>query len=161
MICNFGLYHLPAPDLAIKEASRVLKTDGIYAFTTWCGPESSPLFKILPETIKAHGRLDTGLPPAPPPFRLADRFEAGKSMTAAGFGQVQFRDVAAIFECEEAEVIDVLAQSTVRMTMVLQAQAAQDRRAIHDAIRGRLSAYAIDGRLRIPMPAVLVSGVKL
>lgn len=160
VICNFGLYHLPEPDRAINEAARVLRANGRYAFTTWCGPEQSPLFRILPETIKSHGRLDVGLPPAPPPFRLASPMEARRSMTAAGFHSIAIQDVPAIFQCRQAEVIDFLAKSTVRMTMVLQAQEPASRDAIHNAIRGQLAAYAVGEDVRIPMPAILVTGVK-
>jgi ubiquinone/menaquinone biosynthesis C-methylase UbiE len=71
VICNFGLYHLADPDQAIAEAARVLRRGGRYAFTTWCGPDVSPLFRIIPAAIQAHGVVDVGLPPGPPPFRLA------------------------------------------------------------------------------------------
>ena len=114
VICNFGLYHLSQPDLAIAEAARVLRPDGVYVFTTWCGPDASPLFRIVPEAIQAHGKTDVGLPPAPPPFRLADRTESMRAMVAAGFGDVAFVDVPAVFECKRDEVIDFLEKSTVR-----------------------------------------------
>lgn len=159
-ICNFGLYHLPNPDQAINDAARVLKRGGLYAFTTWCGPDKSPLFRILPEVIKDHGQLDVGLPPAPPAFRLADPNEAHRDMTTAGFAQIAFKDVPAVFECPENQIIDFLAKSTVRMTMVLQAQSPSARDAIHHAIRDRLSVFAADNTIRIPMPAILVSGTK-
>ena len=160
VICNFGLYHLPNPDQAIKDAARVLKRGGLYAFTTWCGPDKSPLFRILPEAIKDHGQLDVGLPPAPPAFRLADQNEARRDMTSVGFESIAFLDVPAVFECPENQIIDFLAKSTVRMTMVLQAQAPAARDAIHLAIRDRLSVFAVGNVIRIPMPAILVSGVK-
>ena len=160
VICNFGLYHLPAPDRAIGEGSRVLRAGGKYAFTTWCGPEQSPLFRILPEAIKSHGRLDVGLPPAPPPFRLADPDEAKRSMATAGFNGISIQDVAAVFQCKQSDVIDFLAKSTVRMTMVLQAQAPAARESIHTAIQEKLAAFAVGEDVRIPMPAILVSGVK-
>lgn len=51
VICNFGLYHLADPDQAIAEAARVLVRGGRYAFTTWCGPDVSPLFRVIPAAI--------------------------------------------------------------------------------------------------------------
>ena len=160
VICNFGLYHLPEPDLAIAEAARVLRPDGVYAFTTWCGPDVSPLFRIVPEAIQAHGKMDVGLPPAPPPFRLADRTESMRVMAATGFSDVSFVDVPAVFECKRDEVIDFLEKSTVRLTMLLQAQSSAARSAIHQAIREKLATFATQDRLRLPMPAILVRGVK-
>ena len=99
VICNFGLYHLPGPDRAIAEAARVLRPGGIYVFTTWCGPDVSPLFRVIAEAIQAHGKMHVSLPPAPPPFRLADKPESRRAMAAAGFGEVPFVDVPAVFEC--------------------------------------------------------------
>jgi SAM-dependent methyltransferase len=160
VICNFGLYHLPEPDLAIAEAARVLRLDGVYAYTTWCGPDISPLFRIVSEAIQAHGKMDVALPPAPPPFRLADRTESMRAMLAAGFGDISFIDVPAMFECKRDEVIDFLEKSTVRLTMLLQAQSSAARAVIHRAIREKLATFAKEDTLRLPMPAILVRGVK-
>jgi SAM-dependent methyltransferase len=113
VICNFGLYHLPEPDRAIAEAARVSRPDGVYAFTTWRGPDASPLFRVVGEAIQTHGTMDVGLPPAPPPFRLADRTESMRAMAAAGFGEVSFVDVPAVFECQRDAVLHFLEKSTV------------------------------------------------
>jgi SAM-dependent methyltransferase len=160
VLCNFGLYHLPEPDLAIAEAARVLRPDGVYAFTTWRGPEVSPLFRAVGEAMQAHGQMHVGLPPAPPPFRLADTAESRRAMAAAGFADVSFVDVPAVFECGGDEVIDFLEKSTVRLTMVFQAQSSAARAAIHEAICQKLATFIANGTLRVPLPAVLVSGTK-
>ena len=133
---------------------------GVYVFTTWCGPDVSPLFRIVPEAIQAHGKMNVGLPPAPPPFRLADRTESMRAMAAAGFGEVSFVDVPAVFECKRDEVIDFLEKSTVRLTMLLQAQSSAARAAIYRAIREKLATFAAGDTLRLPLPAILVRGVK-
>jgi SAM-dependent methyltransferase len=158
VICNFGLFHLPEPDRAMAEAARVLRPGGIYAFTTWRGPDVSPLFRIVPEAIQAHGIMDVGLPPAPPPFRLANKDESAGAMRAAGFADMSFVDVAAVFECKRAQVTDFLAKSTVRTTMVLQAQAPEVRLAIDRSIEERLGSYAVGDTLKVPLPALLVAG---
>jgi ubiquinone/menaquinone biosynthesis C-methylase UbiE len=158
IVCNFGLYHLPDPDRAIAEAARVLKPGGRYAFTTWCGPDVSPLFKIIPEAVRARGNPDVGLPPAPPPFRLADRDESNRVMRAAGFAAITFSDFTSLLECPLHNVIEFLARGTVRMTMVLRAQTPEARARIEQEIKERLSDYTDGGVLRLPMPALVVSG---
>lgn len=160
VVCNFGLFHLSEPDRAVADAARVLRPDGVYAFTTWCGPEVSPLFRVVAEALKEHGKTDVGLPPAPPPFRLADRTESRRVMSNAGFGHLTVTDVDAAFECQRDEVIDFLEKSTVRLTMMLRAQPPADQSAINRAIREKLSPFATMDRLRLPMPAIVVSGVK-
>lgn len=160
VVCNFGLYHVPDPDRAIAEAARVLHPGGRYAFTTWCGPDVSPLFRILPEAIRLHGTMEVGLPPAPPPFRLADRAESTRSMEAAGFSDIVFGDVHSILEWPLEGVVEFLEQGTVRATMVLRAQTADARTRIEEAIRDRLATYADGGMLRLAMPAIVASGRK-
>lgn len=158
VVCNFGLYHLPEPDRAIAEAARVLKPGGRYAFTTWCGPDTSPLFRIIPEAIQAHGTPDVGLPPAPPPFRLADRAESMRILLDAGFHDIAFADFRSVLQCPMDKVVEFLEQGTVRMTMVLRAQTPEARRRIERNIRDRLSAHAEGQVLSLPMPAIVVAG---
>lgn len=159
VICNFGLYHLPDPDRAISEAARVLKPGGRYAFTTWHGPDVSPLFAIIPAAVQAHGTIDVGLPPAPPPFRLAEQGESMRVMKEAGFEDVAFAEFTSLLECPIDEVIEFLEQGTVRMTMMLRAQTLEARRRIEDEVHRRLSAYAERGVLCLPMPAIVVTGM--
>jgi ubiquinone/menaquinone biosynthesis C-methylase UbiE len=160
VICNFGLYHLPDPDKAIAEASRVLKRGGRYAFTTWCGPEVSPLYRIVPEVVRANGNMDVGLPPAPPPFRLAERAESERTMQAAGFTDVVCTDMTAILEWPLARVIEFIEKGTVRASMLLLAQKPEDRQRIDAAIERGLAVYAEGGIVRVPVPAVIVVGTK-
>lgn len=160
VICNFGLYHLPEPDRAVQEAARVLKRGGAYAYTTWCGPEVSPLYRIIPEAIAAHGSMDVGLPPAPPAFRFADRAEATKALNAAGFSGVRFGDIPVVLEWPMNDVVNYVEHAFVRATMLLNAQRPEARPRVLKAIQEKMSAYAEGGMLRLPLPAVVVSATR-
>jgi ubiquinone/menaquinone biosynthesis C-methylase UbiE len=55
-LCSLGLWHMTELDMAPEEAARVLKTDGIYVFTTWLLPQQSwDMFDLLMKAFKAHG----------------------------------------------------------------------------------------------------------
>jgi SAM-dependent methyltransferase len=51
----FGLCHLPNPDLALREAFRVLKSGGRVAFSVWDLPERVVGFGSVYAAIRAHG----------------------------------------------------------------------------------------------------------
>ncbi|HXW64991.1 MAG TPA: methyltransferase domain-containing protein [Burkholderiaceae bacterium] len=160
VICNFGLFHVAEPDRAIAEAARVLRHGGRYAFTTWCGPEVSPLFRIIPAAIQAYGVMDVGLPPGPPPFRLADRAESTRVMMANRFMDVVTSNMTAFLEWPLASVIEFIEQGTVRAAVILRAQRPEARALIDSDIKAKLAPYAVDGVLRLPMPAIVVSGTR-
>ena len=158
VVCNFGLFHLNDPDRAVAEARRVLRPSGRFAWTTWCGPDRSPVFRAVFSAVKEHGSLDVGLPPAPPPFRLADPAEAERTMRAAGFTDVTVVESPAELVWPLASLPEFLGRATVRMAMLLSAQALTVRPRIEAAIQEMLTGYADAGLLRVPMPAVVVAG---
>lgn len=160
VVCNFGLYHLAEPDRAIIGSFRVLRPGGRFAWTTWCGPEHSPFFRIVAENVEAHGRLNVGLPPAPPPFHLAERAEAERVMRSAGFAEVAVAELPSILVWPLGSFIEFLEKATVRITMVLRRQEPAARERIETAITDGLAAYAHDGVIRAPMPSMVVSGIK-
>jgi ubiquinone/menaquinone biosynthesis C-methylase UbiE len=160
VICNFGHFHLQEPNRAIAEAARVLERAGRYAYTTWCGPDVSPFFKIISEAVQAHGRMDVGLPPAPSPFRLSDRSESMKAMQDAGFTNIRFGDFQAHLDWPKADIIHFIERGTVRVSMIIRAQQPDARKKIEQAIESELSKYATDGTLRLTIPALVVSGTK-
>jgi hypothetical protein len=57
--------------------------------------------------------------------------------------------------------MEFLERATVRVTMLLSAQTPEARARIERIIRERLSVYAEDGTLRLPLPALVISGAKL
>ena len=138
----------------------MLERGGRYAYTTWCGPDVSPFFRIISEAVKAHGKMDVGLPPAPSPFRLSDRSESMKAMQNAGFADIRFGDFHADLDWPKADIINFIERGTVRVSMIIRAQQPDARKKIEQAIEDQLSQYATDGTLRLTIPALVVSGTK-
>ena len=62
VVIGFGLLHLPKPQLALKEACRVLKKGGRLAYSVWVPPPENAAFRILNDTLAAHGSKDAKLP---------------------------------------------------------------------------------------------------
>lgn len=160
VINNFGTLHLADPEKAISEAARVLRPGGRYAFTVWCGPEVSPLFRIVSEVISSHGTLDVDVPPAPPMFRFADRQESIDAIHAAGFSDPAFGDVPATLEFALDDVADFFRHAFVRLTMILDRQTPEARAQIEQELKERFAAFALDHTVRIPMPALVISATR-
>ena len=82
------MLHIADADAAISQAHRVLKPDGRYGFSVWCGPaQGGVFFELVLGAIQEHGTLDVDLPPAPPIFRFADP-EDSRQLEGAEFNAV-------------------------------------------------------------------------
>jgi hypothetical protein len=132
-----------------------------YAFTTWCGPQISPFFRIISDAIQSQGTMNVGLPSAPPPFRLANRIESTRIMSDAGFTNLGFGAVQAELQWPLEDIIDFLEQGTVRATMILRAQSRDARARINQTIRERFKDYSQGGVVHMILPAIVVSGSKV
>jgi hypothetical protein len=91
---------------------------------------------------------------------LADPAEAERAMRAAGFGDLTIADVPAELRWPLASLPEFLSRATVRMTMLLRAQTPAARERIEAAFVDALASFAEAGHLRVPMPAIVVAGVR-
>lgn len=73
VVMGFGMNHLPEPEIAAKEAWRVLKPGVAFAFSVWATPAKSEGIRIVLTAIERHGVSDVKLAAAPPYFRFADK----------------------------------------------------------------------------------------
>jgi len=112
---------------------------------------------MLMASIKAHDTLEVDLPPAPPPFRFADRQEAARALAAAGLSAVRFDQGVAWWHGADAQqLLDLVYKSIVRAPMLIEAQAPEARRAVQEDLRARVEARRSNGRISLRWPFVLV-----
>ncbi|MGB9141496.1 MAG: methyltransferase domain-containing protein [Aestuariivirga sp.] len=158
-MCSFGLWHMSEPDMALAEAARVLKTDGIYAYTTWLPPQQGwDMFDLLTKAVHAHGTMDVDLPQAPPPFRFADESEAQRTLVAHGFRNISFEKRTAIWTGTTGEqLLALIYKAIVRAPMIIEAQTPEARDAIKHAIASAAEAMRVDGVITMRWPYLLAS----
>ena len=161
VICPFGLAHMEDPDSAIREAFRVLKNKGRYAFSAWTTPETHEFFAIVLSAIEAHGTLDVPLPPAPPLFRFSDAGECTRVLNDAGFVEPDVTEVRPIWKATSGQqVLDFIYKCTVRTAAMLRLQSPEALDQIHREIVERAEVYNAGSTYDIAWPAVIASGSK-
>ena len=157
----FGMCHLPNPDLALREAFRVLKGGGRVAFTVWDVPERAVVFGAVYAAVRAHGSMEVGLPSGPSFFLFSDPDQSTRALCDAGFVSPSFRQVPQVWRLADPDkLFDMVAGGTVRAAATLRAQNPQVRDAIRAALRETVAAYRCGDHFEVPMPAVLAAAVK-
>ncbi len=161
-VSNFGICHVPDQPRALAEARRVLRPGGRFAMTVWCGPEASPCFRLLYETIRAHGSPTVTLPASPDFHQFAQAEVAQALFAQAGFAEVALDVVDCAWQLDSPELLcDIFEKGTVRGGMLLYMQPPERLAAIRAAMARRVQEeFAENGGWRVPIPAALLSAKK-
>jgi len=160
--CGFGLLHLENADAALREAHRVLRPGGRYAFTVWRGPEQgSEMHQIILGAVKRFGTLEVDLPPAPPMFRFADPEECARVLQSTGFSSIKTKVLSLEWRGPSPEAfMEMVYKSAVRMLMILDAQTESARERIHKAILEGAEARRRNDEIIIAFPAMMVTATR-
>jgi SAM-dependent methyltransferase len=158
VVSNLGVCHVPDQPRALLEARRVLRPDGRFAMTVWCGPDLSPCFEIVYGAIKTFGDPEVSAPAAPDFHQFARPDKAKKLLQVAGFSHVQSSVIDCAWDLDAPErLAEIYEKGTVRAAMLLASQPPKNlaaiRRAMAQAVRTR---FAHGDRWRVPVPAALV-----
>jgi hypothetical protein len=102
-----------------------------------------------------------GLPDGPPFFRFSDPAECQRVLSAAGFRDVRVVTLPLLWTFDAPEqLFDALYNAGVRTRAMLRAQSDAALRVIRAAASEEAGRYRRNGRVELPMPAVLASGTK-
>lgn len=161
VVIAFGLCHLPHPDLALREAFRVLKPGARVAFSVWDMPERAIGLGAVYGALHAHGSMNVGLPAGPDFFLFSSADRSFEALCGAGFVAPTFRQVPQVLRLASPdELFAMFSAGTVRAGATLRAQTPKARDAIREAVRQAISACRKGDGYEVPMPAVVAAANK-
>lgn len=158
---NFGILHLGRPEKALLEAHRVLRSGGRFAFSVWAPPQETIGFGIVLRAVELHGEPRVELPEGPPFFRYSDPDECKRGLIVAGFESPTVTKVSQVWRLPAGDgLFNAMKDSTVRTAGLLRAQKPTVLNKIREAMRAELAKYTEGDVVKLPMPALIASGIK-
>lgn len=162
VVGNLLLPHLPDPDGAMRELTRVLAPGGRLALSMWSNPAASRFLGIVLDAVAfAKAPPVPGIPAGPPPWRFSDEKELRDLFSRAGLREVEVRTVAFRQPVESADALwEAMLTGTVRTASLVAGQPDEVRGRIRASFDELVRPYRTGDGLQIPVSFKIASGKK-
>ncbi len=154
VVGNFVLHHVSQPDLALREAFRVLRRGGRVGFTVWADLSRLEAFGLFIAAVEEHaGPVEL---PHGPLFGVSDYSVFHEMVRSAGFRDSSVRELAIAWRTSSMDPYVASFHDWAN----LDAFPEKVRDGIEATVRERADSYRSRNVFVLPNPALLVSAMK-
>ncbi|GIU85845.1 MAG: hypothetical protein KatS3mg009_0360 [Acidimicrobiia bacterium] len=159
--CRFGFMFFPDLHAAARELARVTRPGGRVCASVWAEPAGNPWVTIMMGAIASEVEVPPPGPDAPGIFRCAEPGTLAGLFGAAGFRDVEERDVHGTVDLESPEQYWQL-QTEIAAPVVAALAGADDATVarVHAKVLDAVGAHAGADGLRLPYHARCTVGVR-
>lgn len=158
--CNMGLFHMGNPQQAMREAARVLKPGGMFAFSQWTAPADSELYAALFAALTDIADMSRA-DPAPNAYALSDVDQTLQALTEAGFATPTSQRLDTKLIATGDDFFAFFMQFGVRVPLIVAAQDADVQTRLRDRINADMAPYKTANGFEVPMPSLVYAGTKI
>ncbi len=158
VVCSFGLMHVPDQPKALSEVRRVLKPEGQFIMTSWCGPDVSPVFQVFYSSVQEHGDPSVKMPDSPNFHQFANEDLAKSILSDAGLEVEKQEQIDCFWMLDTPEVLaEIFQRGAPRGGYLLSQQPKANNAAIKAAVAEKVRGRFVHGAgWRAPIPASLI-----
>jgi SAM-dependent methyltransferase len=152
VLSRWGYMLLADPEAALREARRVLRSEGRIALAVWDAPEHNQWLIRPHEILVERGLLQPAAPDEPGPFALADRERLEELLWGAGFAEVRVEAVALTFRRPSLDAWwEHVKRTSSRVSETLAGLTPAEHYAVRDAFDAAHAEFTTpDGGVAIP-----------
>src|SRR4051812_29485134 len=158
VLCRDGLMFALDPQRAVREMHRVLRGDGRIAVVVWGPRERNPWLSVVLDAVSAQLGMPVPPPGVPGPFSLDDADRLGGLFAAAGFADVDVRELDVPLRTPS---FDAFWQRTSALAGpvagIIASLAVDDRTALVDRTRVAVEPYRSPTGVELPGVALLAT----
>ncbi|WP_050932048.1 class I SAM-dependent methyltransferase [Aestuariivita boseongensis] len=158
VVCSFGLMHVPDQPKALSEIHRVLKPNGQFIMTSWCGPDVSPVFQVFYSSVQEHGDPSVKMPDSPNFHQFANEEAARSILSDAGFDLETQKQIDCFWILDSpAALAEIFQNGAPRGGYLLSQQPAANNSAIKAAVAEKVRERFGNGdKWHAPLPASMI-----